>query len=133
MNLPLHRDTPAAFRKSAARALCIIVLAVVGLHSAPAEAQTAPWSLTKMQRQAYLNYYAPVLLKRGDENNGKQGRDWLANYDFDRDGNFSNNRLNWLNIGQYLTGYYPSWRIRPTLYTSLIEYMDGGSKSLYQL
>ncbi|HYI12768.1 MAG TPA: hypothetical protein VEK57_27205 [Thermoanaerobaculia bacterium] len=138
MNSPHHRDTQNAFRKAAARALCIIVLAVLGLSSAPAEAQT-PWSLTKIQRQAYLNYYAPVLLKRGDENSGKQGRDWLANFDFDRDGNFSNNRLNWLNIDQYLaaaqsgSGAYSNWRIRPTLYTAVIEYMDGGSKSLVLL
>jgi hypothetical protein len=138
MNPPHHRDTQRVFRKAAARALCIIVLAVLGLNSSPAEAQTA-WSLTKIQRQAYLNYYAPVILKRGDENNGKQGRDWLTNFDFDRDGNFSNNRVNWLNIGQYLaaaqagTGAYSNWRIRPTLYTALIEYMDGGSKSLVLL
>ena len=33
MNLPHHRDTLAAFRKAAARALTIIVLAVIGLHS----------------------------------------------------------------------------------------------------
>ena len=138
MHLPHHRDTPNAFRKTAARALSIIVLAILGLTSSPAEAQTT-WSLTKIQRQAYLNYYAPVLLKRGDENNGKQGRDWLSNFDFDRDGDFSNNRLNWLNIGQYLaaaqggTGAYSHWRIRPTMYTALIEYMDGGGKSLVLL
>ena len=102
-----------------------------------AAAQT--WSLTKAQRQAYLNYYAPVILKRGDENNGKQGRDWLTNFDFDQDGDFSNNRLNWRNINQYVAAaangpsYYDRWRIRPTLYTSLIEYTDGGSKSLVLL
>jgi hypothetical protein len=128
MNTPPHH----AFRNAAARALCIVVLAFIGLSARPAEAQT-PWSLTKIQRQAYLNYYAPVILKRGDENNGKQGRDWLTNYDFDRDGNFSNNRVNWLNIGQYLAGYYSNWRIRPTIYTALIEYMDGGNKSLVLL
>lgn len=133
MNSIFNRDTQNAFRKAAARALCIITLAVLGLNPAPAEAQTPSWSLTKAQHQAYLNYYAPVLLKRGDENNGKQGRDWLSNFDFDRDGNFSNNRLNWLNIGQYLTGSYSNWRIRPTLYTALIEYMDGGNKSLVLL
>jgi hypothetical protein len=85
MNLPPHRDTLRVFRKAAARALCIIVLALLGLNSSPAQAQTSAWSLTKIERQAYLNYYAPVILKRGDENNGKQGRDWLTNFDFDRD------------------------------------------------
>jgi hypothetical protein len=125
--------------QAAARTLCAAVLLILGLTLPSGEAQAQSWSLTTVQRQAYLNYYAPVLLKRGDENNGKQGRDWLANYDFDRDGDFSNNRVNWINIGQYLaaaqsgTGSYSNWRIRPTMYTSLIEYMEGSSKSLVLL
>lgn len=104
------------------------------------EAQAQAWTLTKAQRQAYLQYYAPVILKRSDENEGKSGRDWLSNFDFDRDGNFSNNRTNWGSIGSYISAasygphyYYDRWRIRPTLYTSLIEYMEGGSKSLVLL
>lgn len=102
-----------------------------------ASAQT--WSLTNDQRRAYLNYYAPIILKRADENNDKQGRDWITNFDFDQDGNFSNNRVNWLNIPQYVNASangpsaYDRWRVRPTLYTSLIEYMEGGSKSLMLL
>lgn len=125
--------------KGIARVLCTAVLVILGLSLTSQEAQAQSWNLTLAQRQAYLNYYAPVLLKRGDENDGKQGRDWITNFDFDRDGNFSNNRLNWLNIGQYLaaaqanTGAYSNWRIRPTLYTALIEYMNGGSKSLVLL
>jgi hypothetical protein len=80
-----------------------------------------------------------VILKRGDENNSKQGRDWITNFDFDQDGDFSNNRVNWLNIPNYVnasaygSGAYSNWRIRPTLYTSLVEYMEGGSKSLVLL
>lgn len=125
--------------RHAARVLCTAVVAVLGLAWSPEEAQAQSWSLTVAQRQAYLNYYAPVILKRGDENDGKQGRDWITNFDFDRDGNFSNNRLNWLNIDDYLaaagsgSGAYSHWRIRPTLYTALIEYMNGGSKSLVLL
>lgn len=132
MNLP-------SFLKGAARTLFTAALVILGLNLGSSEAQAQSWSLTTIQHKAYLNYYAPVILKRGDENNGKQGRDWLANFDFDRDGNFSNNRLNWINIGQYLaaaqsgSGAYSNWRIRPTLYTSIIEYMDGGSKSLVLL
>ncbi|HEX6292336.1 MAG TPA: hypothetical protein VFZ66_24325 [Herpetosiphonaceae bacterium] len=86
-----------------------------------------------------MQYYAPVILKRGDENDGKAGRDWLTNFDFDQDGDFSNNRVNWRTINQYVaasgsgSGSYSHWRIRPTLYTSLIEYMNGGSKSLVLL
>jgi hypothetical protein len=111
----------------------------VSVTEPAAEAQA--WSLTKAQRQAYLNYSAPVILKRGDENDGKAGRDWLTNFDFDQDGNFSTNRVNWRNVDKYVaasaahntTSSYSRWRIRPTLYTALIEYMEGGSKSLVLL
>ncbi len=125
--------------RRAAHALCTAVLAILALTWSPEEIQAQAWNLTVAQRQAYLNYYAPVILKRGDENDGKNGRDWLTNFDFDRDGNFSNNRLNWINVPQYLaaaqsgSGAYSNWRIRPTLYTALIEYMNDGSKSLVLL
>jgi hypothetical protein len=110
---------------------CSIVIGV--------QASAQAWSLTNDQRRAYLNYYAPIILKRGDENNNKEGRDWLTNYDFDQDGNFATNRVNWLNIPQYINASttgpsaYDRWRIRPTLYTALIEYMEGGSKSVMLL
>lgn len=118
------------------RSLTIVALVLFTLGFGASHAHAQAWSLTKAQRQAYLQYYAPVILKRGDENNSKQGRDWITNFDFDQDGDFSNNRVNWLNVPNYVnaSAYGPSaydrWRIRPTLYTSLIEYMEGGSKSL---
>lgn len=123
---------------------CLLALAtlfvLLPLPFGASEAQAQSWTLTREQRQAYLQYYAPVILKRSDENDGKRGRDWLSNFDFDRDGNFSNNRVNWGNIGNYISAaangphaYYDRWRIRPTLYTALIEYMDNGSKSLVLL
>lgn len=102
-----------------------------------ASAQT--WSLTNDQRRAYLNYYAPVILKRADENDNKQGRDWITNFDFDQDNNFSNNRVNWVNVPNYVNASangpsaYDRWRIRPTLYTALVEYMENGSKSVLLL
>ena len=151
MNLSIRRHTQRAaaartgpptssmsiFRKAGMRSFVIVLLALFGLtFVGTKQAQAQAWSLTKAQRQAYLNYYAPVILKRGDENDGKQGRDWITNFNFDQDGDFSNNRLNWLNVPQYVnaaqggTGAYSNWRIRPTLYTALIEYMEGGSKSL---
>lgn len=126
----------SAFRKAAAHSLCAAVLLLLGLTLGAGPARAQSWSLTKAQRQAYLNYYAPLILKRGDENDGKQGRDWITNFDFDQDGDFSNNRVNWLGVPQYVnaaqgrTGAYNHWRIRPTVYTALIEYMEGGSKSL---
>ncbi len=117
----------------------IALLALAGLGMTETHASAQAWSLTTAQRKAYLNYYAPLILKRGDENNDKQGRDWLTNYDFDQDGNFSNNRVNWRTINQYVaaSAYGPSafdrWRIRPTLYSALIEHMEGSSKSLVLL
>jgi len=121
------------------RMLLIALFALVGLSTTVEPASAQAWSLDNAQRKAYLNYYAPVILKRGDENNNKQGRDWITNFDFDQDADFSNNRVNWLNIPNYVNAsaygpsYYDRWRIRPTLYTSLIEYMEGGSKSLVLL
>ncbi len=118
------------------RSLVLAALVLFGLGLGAVQTHAQAWSLTKAQRQAYLNYYAPVILKRGDENNSQQGRDWITNYNFEQDGDFSNNRVNWLNVPQYVnaaqggTGAYNHWRIRPTLYTALIEYMEGGSKSL---
>jgi hypothetical protein len=136
-----HPQTLSATARLAigSRMLVIALLALVSLSVTEKQASAQAWSLTKAQRKAYLNYYAPVILKRGDENDGKQGRDWITNYDFDQDGDFSNNRLNWRNINQYVAAaaygpsYYDRWRIRPTLYSALIEYMDGGTKSLVLL
>ncbi|MCY1000882.1 hypothetical protein OWM54_27395 [Myxococcus sp. MISCRS1] len=97
----------------------------------PTSAYAQAWTLTTEQRQAFLQYYAPVLLKRGNGNDGRHGYDWVTSFDFDRDGNFSNNKLNWKRIPQYVDASragpsaYDAWRIRPTLYTSLIEFMDG--------
>lgn len=123
----------AILRSTSIRILAVSLVSLAGL-GVQATAQT--WSLTTAQRQAYLNYYAPVILKRGDENNSKQGRDWITNFDFDQDNDFSNNRVNWLNVPNYVNASangpsaYDRWRIRPTLYTALIEYMENGSKSL---
>ncbi len=119
------------------RAISLAFFACSFVIGTQASAQT--WSLTNDQRRAYLNYYAPLILKRADENNSKQGRDWITNFDFDQDNNFSNNRVNWLNVPNYVNASatgpsaYDRWRIRPTLYTALIEFMEGGSKSLILL
>jgi len=121
------------------RILAVAILTLVGLSATETQASAQAWTLTKAQRQAYLNYYAPVILKRGNEHSGNEGRDWLTNFDFDQDGDFSTNRVNWLKINQYVaaSAYGPSvydrWRIRPTLYTSLLEYMQRTSKSLVLL
>ncbi|RYZ40231.1 MAG: hypothetical protein EOO71_16920 [Myxococcaceae bacterium] len=111
----------------------VVILAVLltGLCW-PALAAAQSWSLTKEQRQAFLRYYAPLIFKRANANDGRHGYDWLTNFDFDQDGDFSNNKLHWKQIPQYVDASragpsaFDQWRIRPTLYTSLIEYMDGG-------
>jgi hypothetical protein len=113
--------------------VAVVLLSGLGL---PGRAEAQAWSLTKAQRQAFLRHYAPVVFKRANGNNGEHGYDWLTNFDFDQDGDFSNNKLNWKRINQYVdasrTGpsAFDAWRIRPTLYTSLIEFMDGGRKDL---
>ena len=143
MSRPLSVSSRAVLTQPT-RIIPLIILIVLGLsllwpRFLGSPVQAAPWSLTNAQRRAYLQYYAPVILKRGDENTGKEGRDWLTNYDFDQDHNFATNRVNWRNVNAYVsaatngTGAYSNWRIRPTLYTSLIEYMDGGSKSIVML
>ncbi len=132
-------SSSSALPKAGIHSLTIIALVLLTLGFGASHTHAQTWSLTQAQRQAYLQYYAPVILKRGDENNSKQGRDWITNFDFDQDADFSNNRVNWLNIPNYVnasaygSGAYSNWRIRPTLYTSLVEYMEGGSKSLVLL
>ncbi|MFD8493522.1 hypothetical protein [Amycolatopsis sp. NPDC059657] len=118
-------------------ALMLATLPVIGSSAAGAVEPV----LTVAQRRAYLNYYAPVIFKRANEDNGQDGRDWLTNFDFDQDQNFATNRVNWVESERYVaasaanatTSPYAGWRIRPTLYTSLIEYTSGGVKSLVLL
>jgi hypothetical protein len=90
------------------------------------------WHLTDDQRRAYLYYYAPIIFKRANENNGYVGWDWITNFNFDDNTTFNNNKQNWRNIGGYVNKQvgYSTWRIRPTLYTAAIEFMDQGSKEL---
>jgi hypothetical protein len=118
----------------------LIVLAFVVAALPSREASAQPWLLTQPERKAYLQHYAPVIMQRAEESSSKKGRDWISNYDFDRDGNFSNTRYSWPNLlPQYIaasaagSGAYQNWRIRPTLYASAIEYMDGNSKGLVLL
>lgn len=102
------------------------------------EAQTSdPWVLTNAQRQAFLHYYSPIILKRGDENNESihRGHDWITNFNFDQDGNFSNNRQTWRDEKhKYIDNTsHAQWKINPTLYTAVIEFMLKGQKSLVLL
>ncbi len=98
----------------------------------------ASWTLTNPERRAFLEYYAPIIFKRANGDDGEIGRDWITNYDFDRDFRFNDNKREWKDVGALISASasgsanarFQSWRLRPTLYTSLIEYMDGGQKHL---
>lgn len=123
---------PTLVRRGILAAL-VLLAAALPMHTAYAQA----WLLTPAERKAYLQHYAPVIMQRAEESSSKKGRDWISNYDFDRDGNFANNRYTWANLlSQYVAGSstgstaYQHWRVRPTLYSSVIEYMEGGNKSL---
>lgn len=119
-------------------ARCLLLgLALPAMILPMGNAHAQAWLLTPAERKAYLQHYAPVIMQRAEETSSKKGRDWISNYDFDRDGNFANNRSTWPNLlPQYIaasatgSGAYRNWRIRPTLYASVIEFMDGGSKGL---
>ena len=91
--------------------------------------------LTDEQRIAFAHYYSPIIFKKAAETSGTAGRDWITNFDFDRDGwQLSNNRENWEErLDNYLDGAQPSWRIRPTLYTAVIEFERGGMHSIVLL
>ena len=141
-NSIFQRDTSEPLRRvrhaSSFRPVRMMLGALVLLGGIlPAQAAHAQaWLLNKEERKSYLQYYAPLIMQRAEESSSKRGRDWLANYDFDRDGNFANNRYDWANL---LSGYvagsfsYAHWQIRPTLYSSAIEYMEGNNKTLILL
>lgn len=118
--------------KSLARAGATAALLAWASVAAAAE----PVALSAQQRRAFLVAYAPILLKRADEGDGRIGQDWITNFDFDRDGfEIANNGLNWSSeLAAFVReGRHRDWRIAPTLYTFLVEFMDRGSKSLVLL
>lgn len=100
-------------------------------------------ALTNDQRKAFLHYYSPIILKQADEKiifieqAGEKsifiGRDWITNFDFDADGGqLFNNKKHWESQlrGFVLQGKNPSWQIRPTLYSHIIEFTENGRKSV---
>ncbi|MEM6989336.1 MAG: hypothetical protein AAF721_02525 [Myxococcota bacterium] len=92
--------------------------------------------LSDEQRIAFVHYYSPVIFKKAAENAASAGRDWITNFDFDRDGwNLANNRDSWLNGGlsSFIAGGQPQWRVRPTLYTGVIEFERDDVHSLVLL
>jgi len=99
---------------------------------------THSWILSDDQRREFLHYYSPIILKRADENKikGKTlGHDWITNFNFDQDGDFSNNRKNWEKEKRTFIARtaHENWKIQPTLYTAVIEFMQNDQKSLILL
>ena len=85
------------------------------------------WTLSDGERRAYLAYYSPIILKRSNEDGfDERGLDLVTNFDFDRDYVFSNNKKNWEQVYRYIDGHrdVEHWRIRPTLYAALLEFME---------
>ncbi|GJL56641.1 MAG: hypothetical protein NPIRA02_37730 [Nitrospirales bacterium] len=123
------------------RLMCAIGILTVGMFTFADSAfsnQNTSWILSDDQRRAFLHYYSPIILKRADENKIKgktRGHDWITNFNFDQDGNFSNNRKNWEKEKRKFIDRkgHANWKIQPTLYTAAIEFMQNDQKSLILL
>ncbi len=110
-----------------------VALVTSAALAAPASAAAdEPWALSMDQRRAYLEYYAPIIMKKADEGGGwagtDGGRDWMSNFDFDNDQRFGNNKENWEDLNDYLSGDRPDWDISPTMYTAMLEYTTAAGK-----
>ena len=96
-----------------------------------------PWLLLPADRKAYLEHYSPVIFKRANEDdNDHVGYDLITNFDFDRDGMFSTNRKNWVELVRFdqREPATESWRIRPTVYTAALEFTElSGAKTVVLL
>lgn len=94
--------------------------------------------LTKEQRAAFLQYYAPIIFKRAEKGDGAAGvgQDWVTNFNFDNDDwNLANNERVWRDeLPAFVNdGAHTDWQIRPTLYAAAIEFMQNDRKSLVLL
>jgi hypothetical protein len=134
-----------SWRQLLARALLAGAALAVGCaaRSAPPperapRVDSPPRLLSDDARRAFLEAYAPVILKAADERALKHaGQDLLTNFFFDGDRDLSNNKARWSReLRRWLAGdaAQANWSLRPTLYTALIELRDAeGGKSLVLL
>lgn len=109
---------------------------LVALSLAIPSVASSSWTLTDNARRAHIEYYSPIIFKRSNEDSSdERGLDLVTNFDFDRDGRYANNKRNWEDIYRFVDqdSATNNWRIRPTLYTSIIEFMEGASKSIILL
>jgi hypothetical protein len=84
-------------------------------------------ALSNDDRRAFLKYYSPVIFKNAHEYDGDHlGYDWLTNFYFDGDQDLTNNKANWSEeLDHFIDkSAHANWKIRPTLYTSIIEFYD---------
>lgn len=118
------------FHKSFVKMVALFIFSVSSLFLLQVHAE--PFSLTMEQRRTFLHYYSPIIFKCADEDKGREGYDWISNFDYDQDGIYYNNKKNWeTGLSEYVQGTGNNhWQIRPTLYTFLIEYMQNGQKNL---
>ncbi|MGI6243925.1 MAG: hypothetical protein ACOYJK_10440 [Prevotella sp.] len=75
----------------------------------------------------YLHYYSPVIFKQADESTpDSRGRDLLSNFFYDNDSVLSNNKENWTSLlsQQINLASQSSWKIDPTIYSSIILFED---------
>lgn len=79
------------------------------------------------QRRAFLRYYSPIIFKQAHEYSSSHlGYDWITNFYFDGDSDFTNNKANWSSqLDSYINkSNHSNWEISPTLYSSIIEFYD---------
>ncbi len=84
-------------------------------------------SLNNEQRREFLRYYSPIIFKQAHEySNDHLGYDWITNFYFDGDNILKNNKKNWSKELDFFIdkSKHSDWQIRPTLYTSIIEFYD---------
>ncbi len=116
--------------------LSLLASATTKPISAPRD--NAYWRLTDDARRAFIEFYSPIIFKRADETGNNIGHDWVTNFYYDGDNDFSNNKKNWHKyldnfIDDATRGPYRHWSIRPTLYTAVLEFMEDGEKQLVLL
>lgn len=58
---------------------------------------------TDEQRREYLRYYAPIIMKRSHETpSSRYGHDWITNYGFDNDEDYSTNKGSWEKVDTFV-------------------------------
>ncbi len=118
--------------------LCFFVFYVCDIHKIAKSVlrkayiiSSKPWVLTIDEKRKFLHYYSPIIFKASNETINTPGFDWITNFNFDKDMIYKNNKKNWKMLYSYIYEYrYSNWQIRPTLYTFIIEFMNGNKKSI---